>query len=143
MHRETLLEFPLAVVAGAKHPLARVRSMAKLHEAMWVVPWYGVELLRRHFAAAGLPPPRDIVICHSWQLGITLVKKSGALTLAAASLFKHAVAARGLVALQVADRLPQVRVSLLMRDPAALTPAARAFSQSLKAVADGVSAGGR
>ena len=48
VHRETLLEFPLAVVAGAKHPLARVRSMAKLHEAMWVVPWYGVELLRRH-----------------------------------------------------------------------------------------------
>lgn len=143
VHRETLLEFPLAVVAGAKHPLARVRSMAKLHEAMWVVPWYGVELLRRHFAAAGLPPPRDIVICHSWQLGITLVKKSGALTLAAASLFRHAAAARGLVALQVADRLPQVRVSLLMRDPTALTPAARAFSQSLKAVADGVAAGGR
>jgi DNA-binding transcriptional LysR family regulator len=135
LQRELLLDFPLAVVAKAGHPLARVRSMARLHDAMWVVPTYGAELLRRRFAEAGEPPPRDIVVCHSWQLGMTLVKRADALTLASASLFARAAASKGLVALRLADGLPNVRVSLLMRDRAALTPAAQAFAQALQAVA--------
>ena len=142
MQREMLLDFPLAVVAKAGHPLARVRSMARLHEALWVVPTYGAGLLRRHFAQAGEAPPRDIVVCHSWQLGMTLVKRAGALTLASASLFTRAAASKGLVALRLADKLPNVQVSLLMRDRAALTPAAQAFAQALQAVARTVQASG-
>ncbi|MEZ2292862.1 LysR family transcriptional regulator [Variovorax sp. RCC_210] len=141
LQREMLLDFPLAVVAKAGHPLARVRTMGKLHEAMWVVPSYGAELLRRCFAQLGEAPPRDIVVCHSWQLGMTLVKRAGALTLASSSLFSRAAASRGLVALRLADRLPNVQVSLLMRDRAALTPAAQAFAQALQAVARTVQAG--
>jgi LysR family transcriptional regulator of abg operon len=140
LQRELLLDFPLAVVAKAGHPLARVRSMARLREAMWVVPTYGAELLRGHFAEAGEPPPRDIVVCHSWQLGMTLVKRANALTLASSSLFTRAAASRGLVALRLADKLPHVRVSLLMRDREALTPAAQAFAQALLAVARTVQA---
>lgn len=142
LHREVLLDFPLAVVARTGHPLARVRSLARLHEAMWVVPTYGVELLRRRFAEAGGPPPRDIVVCHSWQLGMTLVKRAGALTLASSSLFTRTAASRGLVALRLADKLANVQVSLLMRDRAALTPAAQAFALALQAVARTVQAVG-
>lgn len=78
----------------------------------------------------------------SWQLGMTLVKRAGALTLASSSLFARAAASRGLAALRLADRLPNVQVSLLMRDRAALTPAAQAFAQALQAVARAVQAGG-
>jgi hypothetical protein len=44
------------------------------------------------------------------------------------------------VALRLADKLPHVRVSLLMRDREALTPAAQAFAQALLAVARTVQA---
>jgi len=135
LDREVLLSFPLAAIARAGHPLARVRSMGRLQGAMWVVPPYGAELLKRSFTALEMPPPRDIVICHSWQLGATLVRKAGALTLASASLFTRSATRRGLVALRLADKLPNAHVSLLMRDRASLTPAARAFSQALRAVA--------
>ncbi|HEX7863660.1 MAG TPA: LysR substrate-binding domain-containing protein [Variovorax sp.] len=138
LHREVLLNFPLTAIARAGHPLARVRSMARLQEAMWVVPPYGAELLKRNFTALGMPAPRDVVICHSWQLGATLVRKADALTLASASLFARSAARKGLVALRLADKLPNVHVSLLMRDRASLTPAAQAFSQGLRAVAHAV-----
>ncbi|MGJ7498819.1 LysR family transcriptional regulator [Variovorax sp. ZT5P49] len=143
LHREVLLNFPLTAIARAGHPLARVRSLARLQEAMWVVPPYGAELLKRNFAALGMPAPRDVVICHSWQLGATLVRKADALTLAGAPVFAHSTARRGLVALRLADKLPNVHVSLLMRDRASLTPAAQAFSQGLRAVAHAVQPLGR
>lgn len=47
----------------------------------------------------------------------------------------RSAASRGLVGLRLAGRLPHVHVSLLMRDRASLTPAARAFSDALKEVA--------
>jgi DNA-binding transcriptional LysR family regulator len=134
LDRDVLLDFPLGVFARTGHPLSRMRSMARLQEAMWVVPSYGAELLRRSFEGLGMPAPRDMVICHSWQLGVTLVQKADALTLAASSLARSA-ASRGLVGLRLADRLPHVHVSLLMRDRASLTPAAKAFSNALKEVA--------
>jgi DNA-binding transcriptional LysR family regulator len=138
LHREPLLKFSLIVVAAAKHPLARVRSMVRLHEAMWAVPPYCAEILHRRFASVGLPPPRGIVICHSWQVVNTLVRKAGALTLASSGVMQRKTSARGLVGLRLADPLPEVRASLLMRDPASLTPAARAFADSLRKAALGM-----
>ena len=138
--REVLLDFPLGVLASAGHPLARARSFARLKDALWAVPPYGAELVQSEFAAAGLPPPRDMVICHSWQLGVTLVRKAAALTLASASVMDRSSSVKGLVALRLAQKLPNVRVSLLMRDRSALTPAAHAFAEELKAVARGLQA---
>ena len=57
--RATLYDLPLAVGARVGHPL-RARSLAELHDALWLVPG-NIEspsnLLRLAYAAHGLPPP--------------------------------------------------------------------------------------
>lgn len=138
LDREALLEFPLSVLCAEGHPLARARSFARLKDALWAVPPYGAELVRSEFAAAGIPAPRDMVICHSWQLGITLLREAGALTIAAATIMDSASTIQGLTALSLGRKLPNVRMSLLMRDRNGLTPAAKAFVEDLKKVAGGL-----
>ena len=70
--RATLYDLPLAVGARVGHPLRRARSLAELHEALWLVPG-NIEspsnLLRLAYAAHGLPPPRDVIPCQSIAVG--------------------------------------------------------------------------
>jgi len=130
LDREILLDFPRRVIAKVGHPLARARSMAQLQDAMWVVPSYGVELLQRAFSELKMATPGDIVVTQSWQLAMTLVREANALTLAGAMPLP-----KSLIGLRLSAPLPRMHIALLMRDRTALTPAARAFSDALKAVA--------
>jgi DNA-binding transcriptional LysR family regulator len=131
LQREVLLQAPLAVIARAGHPMARVRTIGRLGEMLWALPAYGVQVLQE----AGLAAPRNIIVCQSAQLGFSLVRNADALTLAAASLVEDSVAARGLVRLRLAEPLPRVQVSVRLHAWSRLTPAARIFVECLREAA--------
>ncbi|CAN7264072.1 LysR substrate-binding domain-containing protein [Variovorax sp. LjRoot84] len=133
LEREVLLQAPLAAIARAGHPLARVRTLRRLAEALWAVPAYGVQALQQ----AGLAAPRNTVVCQSIQFGLSLVRNADALTLVAASLAEDPVASRGLVRLRLAEPLPRVQVSVRLQAWSRLTPAARAFVECLREAAAG------
>ncbi|RYF73271.1 MAG: LysR family transcriptional regulator [Comamonadaceae bacterium] len=139
--RELLLEFPLRVVARTGHPLSRVRSFARLGQAMWVVPGYGVEALRSLLArtapgpASGPQAAPDIILCQSIHLGLTLVRKADALSLVAQSLFDNQRLSRDLLPLRLQEPLPTVQLSLLtpaQREPGS---AAQAFMACIRRAA--------
>lgn len=131
LQREVLLQAPLAVIARAGHPMARVRTIGRLGQMLWALPAYGVQVLQE----AGLAAPRNIIVCQSAQLGFSLVRNADALTLAAASLVEDSVAARGLVRLRLAEPLPRVQVSVRLQAWSRLTPAARIFVECLREAA--------
>lgn len=128
LEREVLLQTPLAAIARAGHPLARMRTLRRLGDALWAVPAYGRDALQQ----AGLAAPRDIVVCQSIQFGLSLVRRADALTLAAASLMDDPLSSQGLVRLRLAEPLPRVQVSVRRLPWAQLTPAARAFVECLR-----------
>jgi len=130
---EVLLQAPLAAIARAGHPMARVRTIERLQGALWAVPSYGVRALGQ----AGLAAPRNIVVCQSVQFGLSLVRNADALTLAAASLADDPVASRGLVRLPLAAPLPRVQVSVCLPAGSGPAPAAQAFVECLRDAAAG------
>lgn len=133
--RELLLELPLVVVARAGHPMARTRSLARLHACTWLVPGYGRALLDRLFGPQGVAPPTDVIACQSTQLALMLLHRTDALALMTGAMLATRGFAHGLVRLPVPGPLASVRISLLLRDPNALTPAARLFVACLRQVA--------
>jgi DNA-binding transcriptional LysR family regulator len=129
--REVLLQAPLAAVARAGHPLARVRTIRRLEQALWAVPAYGIEALQ----TAGLNAPRNVVVCQSIQFGLSLVRRADALTVVAASMAQDPVAFRGLVRLRLTEALPRVEVAVRSPSRSQPTPAARAFLECLRQTA--------
>ena len=130
---EALLEVPLRVGLRQGHALARARSLKRLHGALWVAPSYGLALLERLFAAHGLPPPPDVIACQSTQLGTQLMHRADALALMSSDMASDSRYSRGLSWLSLTETpLPHLRIYLLVRDEAALTPAARLFIDCLR-----------
>ena len=130
--REPLLELPLSVVARVGHPLARARTLARLAQSTWLVPGYGRALLQRLFAARRLAPPADVIACHSAQLALRLLQRTDALALMSSDMVATSGLSRALVCLPLPGQLASLRISLLMREPQALTPAARVFVACLR-----------
>lgn len=134
--REKLLELPLSVVARAGHPLAQARTLARLQQSTWLVPGYGRALLQRLYAAQHRAPPADVVTCHSTQLALELLQRTNALALMSSDMLAASGVAGALLCLPLPGPLALLRISLLLRDPDALTPAARLFLACLRRVAD-------
>ncbi|WP_326544065.1 LysR family transcriptional regulator [Pseudorhodoferax sp.] len=143
MHRETLKEFTLAVMAREGHPLARSRSLAKLRGCAWLVPGYGRALLRRLFAAQRHPEgPASVVACQSTLMALTLLRRTDALALLSTGI-RDTPQSAGLVSVPVAMPPTRIPVNLLVREPESLTPAARLFVNCLRQAAGKPGTGGR
>lgn len=145
--RATLYDLPLAVGARVGHPLRRARSLAELHEALWLVPG-NIEspsnLLRLAYAAHGLPPPRDVIPCQSIAVGLALIAESDALGIFVRDLFEHQLLPRPLRMVPLDHALPAARVCIVTRADSPPTPAAQCFIDCLHAARDerGGKAGG-
>ena len=136
LHRETLKEFPLTVTAREGHPLAGSRSMAKLQDCTWLVPGYGLALLQRLFAAQRCPgAPASVIACQSTLMALTLLRRTDALALLSVELLRDTQLTAGLMTLPVPVPQARIRLSLLVREPESLTPAARLFVQCLRQAA--------
>ena len=136
LEHEVLLEQPLVVAARAGHPQARARSLSSLQHCLWLVPGHGLTLLRRLFAARRTQAPTDVIACQSTHMALTLLYKTDALALLSASVVSGQAMSGGLVRLPLpGPALATLRITLLVRDSQALTPAARVFIECLRRAA--------
>jgi DNA-binding transcriptional LysR family regulator len=133
---EVLLEHPLIVVARQGHPQASARSLSDLQHCLWLVPGYGRALLQRLFAARRTAAPADVIACQSTHMALMLLYQTDALALLSGSLVSGQAMSSGLVRLPLpGPPLATLRISLLVRDSQALTPAARVFIDCLRQAA--------
>lgn len=132
--RIPLFTLPLAVGARAGHPLRGARTLADLHDALWLLPGNvqaPANLLRLAFAAHGLPPPRDVIPCQSIAVALAIIADSDALGIFVRNLFDHQLLPRSLRMVPLAHALPAARVSILTRADSPPTPAAQCFIDCL------------
>lgn len=130
MVREVLIEQALVVLARPGHPHVRARALASLSSSLWLVPSYGRTLLQTLFAQRGMAAPEDVILCKSTHMACSLLAHMDALALMVADM---ALELNGLVRVPLqGPPLAMVRTTLLVRDPEALTPAARAFIVCLR-----------
>lgn len=133
--RTTLFTLPLAVGARAGHPLRGARTLAELHDALWLLPGNiqaPANLLRLAFDAHDLPPPRDVIPCQSIAVALAIIAESDALGIFVRNLFDHQLLPRGLRMVRLDHPLPAARVSVLTRADSPPTPAAQCFMDCLR-----------
>ena len=132
--RRTLFTLPMAVGARVGHPLRHARSLADMHDALWLLPGNiqaPSNLLRLAFDAHGLPPPRDVIPCQSIAIALAIMAESDALGIFVRALFDHQLMPRPLRMVPLTHELPAARVSILTRAESPPTPAAQCFIDCL------------
>ncbi|MCW5667066.1 MAG: LysR family transcriptional regulator [Piscinibacter sp.] len=123
-----------AVVARKDHPLRGVRSLAQLVDAEWAALWKSGlpnSPLDRIFAAAGLPLPRQVVQCESYNLVVSVVARTHMLTLLSRRSLALPLARDTLQALALREQHPQLTVGMFTRAGAPMTQHAAAFAKVL------------
>jgi len=127
----------LAVIARRGHPLRGATQLRDLAASSWLMfypPGSGA-MLEKLFASAGLPLPRPIVHCESFATALSLVAKTDVLGLLSLQMVAEVWGQRYLQAIEIEETIPAPLIGLYMRADTPLTPAARAMTQAITAVA--------
>jgi DNA-binding transcriptional LysR family regulator len=137
---EFLFEQQFMVIAAATHPLAgrKVVRLADLGKERWVLSESSLlaqQRLRRTFVERGLPPPHVAVETRSLALRQQLVAASHLLDYTSRDAFDSAGSSLALKVLPVKELAWRRPVSIVYREGAYLSPAARSFMVAIKAVA--------
>ena len=136
LERQVLFRVPLQVMARRGHPLAGARSLRELRDSLWLLPGYGPRVIGDQLLALGVEPPRQVMMVQSLYIALSLVRSTDALVLMSTVVLDDPQVAQTMVALPLREALPQLRVSLVSRGMAGLTPAAKQFADSLLAVSE-------
>jgi LysR family transcriptional regulator, regulator of abg operon len=136
-----LIDSPEVIAARAGHPLAKSRRLADLEGAGWVLtgPVFGPgDPVHLGLEAQGLSPPRVMLECESFSTLLAVLPGMDAVALMPRRFFDSHGPRTGLVALPIADALPQTTIHLFCRTDAPLTlPTQRlkdGFEQEAKAL---------
>ncbi|WP_447917839.1 LysR substrate-binding domain-containing protein [Achromobacter aegrifaciens] len=132
--RHPLFTLPLAIGARLGHPLRDARSLAELHEALWIVPGNcgaPANLVRQAFAAQDLPPPADVIACQSIAVALSIMADSDALGIFVRPLFEHRLLPPHMRMVPLEHELPSARVSIVTRADSPPTPAAQCFMECM------------
>lgn len=135
-----LADEPLCVVARARHPLARRRTLPPdaLERATWLLQPPGSPLRQdvdAMLAAAGLRAPAAIVETVSIVATLALLQASDAITVMPKALAAHYASFGMLTELAVRLRAPASRYDLVMRARREPSPAAQAFAALVRELA--------
>jgi DNA-binding transcriptional LysR family regulator len=137
---EILYDDPLMVLADARHPLARRRSLelAELVHEAWALPPSNTPsgmYIRDVFQASGLGLPATIVSTYSHVLRHYLVSTARFVTVLPKSMFN--VLAKGLSIKSLPVRLPARRrpIAIVVSKNRTLSPIAKIFIETVRAVA--------
>jgi len=133
-----LYRFEYVVVARKGHPLRNARSLAQLANAEWISfmpPKSPVRPLDRIFSFAGLPGPRQMVQCDSYNVALALLAKTDMLGLISSWMLKESRARDLLQQIAVTEPMPSYTVGIFTRMDPPLTPLAAALARALTAVA--------
>jgi DNA-binding transcriptional LysR family regulator len=136
-----LIDSPEVIAARAGHPLAKSRRLVDLAGANWVLtgPVLGPgDPAHLGLEGLGLPPPRVTLECESFSTLLAVLPGMEAVALMPRRFFDSHGPRTGLVALPIADTLPQTTIHLFCRTNAPLTlPTQRlkdGFEQEAKAL---------
>jgi len=136
-----LFRSELVVAARKGHPLRNARSLAQLAAADWLTTSVQVlpgGPLERSFASAGLPPPRPVIQCESYNAVVALLAKSDMLGFMQRRLLRQPFAHHFLQEIKVGEALPSVTAGIFTRADAPLTRVAAAMAKAVAVVARGL-----
>lgn len=122
------------VVARHDHPLRNVRSLAQLVDAEWATLWKSGlpnSPLDRIFSAAGLPMPRQVMQCESYNLVVSVVARTDLLTLLSRRGLALPLASESLRVIALREQHPQLTVGMFTRADAPLSQHAAALARIL------------
>lgn len=122
------------VVARKGHPLGNARSLAQLADATWL-SLEPRELLNQTFSSAGLPLPRRIIQCESYNALVALLANSDMLAVVPRLTLTEPFAADLLQEMAVAEPMPSFTVGMFRRADTPLTPVAAAMAKAVTAAA--------
>jgi len=128
------------VVARKGHPLENARTLAQLAEANWISllpPNNPDGPLDRAFSPAGLPVPRQVVQCESYNTAIGLLAKTDMLGLLSRQALGDSILRDFLRQIPVAESMPSFIVGMFTRADTPLTQVAAAMAKVLTAAARG------
>ncbi|MBI4206144.1 MAG: LysR family transcriptional regulator [Betaproteobacteria bacterium] len=127
-----------AVVARKGHPLRHTRSLAELVDADWL-SFGGSGLpngpLERVFSSAGLPVPRQVVQCDSYNIVVSVLAATDMLGVIARRMLASPLARECLDEIPVVERPPMLTVGLFVRTDPPLTQLAAAMAKAVTEVA--------
>ena len=137
---EHLFDQEFMVIASATHPLAgrRTLGLTDLAGERWVLSEAALlaqQRLHRAFLERGLPAPRVAVETRSLRLRLQLVAASNLLDHTSRDVFDPAKTGLGLKELPVKELAWRRPVSIVYRQGAYLSPAARRLISAIKAAA--------
>lgn len=124
LQARALIDSPEVIAARAGHPLARSRRLADLGDAHWVLtgPANGPgDPAHLQLERLGLPAPRVTLECESFSTLLAVLPQMDAVALMPRRFFETHGPRSGLVALPIADELPQTTIHLFLRTDAPLT----------------------
>jgi DNA-binding transcriptional LysR family regulator len=131
----------LVVAARKGHPMRSARTIAALAACEWLsmstlsLPGGPLERL---FATAGLPAPRSVIQCESYNTFMALLASTDMVGLLQRRTLKEPFAREALQELVVSDALPSVTAGLYTRADTPLTRAAAAMARAATGVARGL-----
>ncbi len=134
----------LLVSARKGHPLRHARSLAELATADWLttstlgLPGGPVE---RSFVSAGLPAPRPVIRCESYNTVVALLAKTDMLGLMQRRMLNEPFARDYLEEIPIADPMPSLTAGIFTRADAPLTRVAAAMAKAAMAVARNLARG--
>lgn len=133
--QQPLFEMSLVVAARRQHPCASARSVAELADQLWIAPGYAPDqdLVAQLFAARALAAPAHLLECESFAIALHLLTRMDALGLFSEALVAQELTPRGVVALPLRDPVPSVRICIVTRRDARLTPTAQCLVDCLQA----------
>jgi LysR family transcriptional regulator of abg operon len=126
-----------AVVARKGHPLEKASSLAQLVDACWtsLLPLDAPDgPFAQAFSPTGLPVPKQVIQCESYNTAIRLIAKTDMIGFLARQLLSDPLL-RDLREIPVAEPLPSFAVGMFTRTGTPLTQVAAAMAKAVIAAA--------
>jgi|GEM_PF-137598 len=140
-----LFEIQLHIAVRCGHPLAGTRALRELSDASWLSmtpPGSSDDIVSQSFLAIGRPAPVPAVHCSSFSVALELIAATDMLGVLPPHLLQTSVRAGKLEEIRLEQPLVPLVVGLYTRPDTPLTPAARATSQIIVAIARRIAATG-
>lgn len=127
------------LIAGRRdHPLKKVRSLAELEEAQWLVyapSGWSTSIIPDFFEQHELPAPKSIVRCESYITLLALIARTDMVGALSSPLLKSKPGSQFFQAFDLKERLPPFAIHLFKRADVPLTPTAAAMMSAVKGAA--------
>ena len=123
-----------AVVARKGHPLEKARSLAQLVDACWtsLLPLDAPDgPFAQAFSPTGLPVPKQVIQCESYNTAIRLIAKTDMLGFLVRQLLSDPLLGDLLQEIPVAEPLPSFAVGMFTRTGTPLTEVAAAMAKAV------------